>query len=274
MRDIKNLGVLQGELLVFGGPYSNLQALEALKVVAEEKGISSDRIICTGDILGYCAQPNEAIEFIRDWGIYGIAGNVELQVRNDEDACGCNFEEGSRCDLFSKSWYPYVQQTIKQVNKEWLYELPEFAAFEYAGKAVFVLHGGLTDTSQFVFKSTPWDTKKEIIEEVNEDVVIAGHCGLPFNSTQNGKHWLNPGVIGMPANDGTARVWYMTLNDEDGVFSFEHHALEYDYQKAAELMKEKQLPASYAETLSNGIWDNMEILNEEERQKQGVRIDF
>ena len=35
------------------------------------------------------------------------------------------------------------------------------------------------------------------------DGLVAGHCGLPFTQTIDGRLWHNPGVIGMPANDGT-----------------------------------------------------------------------
>jgi hypothetical protein len=33
------------------------------------------------------------------------------------------------------------------------------------------------------------------------------------------KRWINPGVIGMPANDGTERVWFLTMDcNEDAKF--------------------------------------------------------
>ena len=83
--------------LFFGGSYSNLHALETLKSIADELSITSDRIYHTGDIVGYCAFPEETISFVRDWNIHVIAGNVEIQLREGEDDCGCNFEEGSRC---------------------------------------------------------------------------------------------------------------------------------------------------------------------------------
>ncbi|MBU2046948.1 MAG: metallophosphoesterase, partial [Bacteroidetes bacterium] len=97
---IKDLGTLNGKIMVFGGVYSNLQALEAIKELAFADGISSKNIICTGDIVAYCAQPKECITLIKDWGIHCIAGNVELNLVNDIDHCGCNFEDGRRCDTF------------------------------------------------------------------------------------------------------------------------------------------------------------------------------
>ena len=60
---------------------------------------------CTGDIVGYCAQPEETIHRFIDWGAHTIIGNVELQLRNRNIDCGCDFKKGSKCDGFSKLWY-------------------------------------------------------------------------------------------------------------------------------------------------------------------------
>ncbi|MEL6557590.1 MAG: metallophosphoesterase family protein [Bacteroidota bacterium] len=269
----QELGRKSGEMLIFGGVYSNLQALEKLHAIATESNILPENIICTGDIVGYCAQPDESLRFIREWGVHSITGNVELQIRNGDESCGCNFDEGTRCDMFSRNWYPFAYQAVSDEMKTWLQDMPEFIRFEYAGKKGVVLHGGLTDVSQFIFKSTEWSIKQQILTETNADFILAGHCGLPFADTLENKHWLNAGVIGMPANDATDRVWYMKLNDENG-FEYSHHAFAYDHQEAARLMNEQSLPMSYAKTLSTGIWDNCEILPDEETALQGARIEF
>ena len=269
-KDIGNLA--GGKLLVFGGSYSNYQALQGLRALADAEGIAANRVICTGDLLGYCAQPNETVALIREWGIHCIAGNVELQIRDEEDDCGCNFGEDSQCDLDSRNWYPYTQRTLLPEHKAWLHTLPEFLRFRYAGKKVFVLHGGLLNTSQFIFESTQWPVKSEIFEATGAEVILSGHCGLPFHSVQAERYWLNPGVIGMPANDGTTRVWYMVLEAQEGGFAFAHRAFEYDYATASQHMREAGLPGTYAQTLLDGLWNNNDILPEAETALQGVRI--
>ncbi|MEH6406960.1 MAG: metallophosphoesterase, partial [Leeuwenhoekiella sp.] len=56
-KKIENIGQLSGKVLLFGGVYSNLQALEKLKNIAENLGILPENCLSTGDIVGYCAQP-------------------------------------------------------------------------------------------------------------------------------------------------------------------------------------------------------------------------
>lgn len=268
---MKSLGNIKGKILVFGGVYSNFQALESLKAYANKTGIPPQNIFCTGDVAGYCAQPEECVQLVKSWGINCIAGNVELQLASGEDDCGCDFDEGSRCDVFSRQWYPYAQSRLSSDSIQWMKSLPEHLSFNYYGKKVVMVHGSYSGTSDFIFKSTPWEEKLKHFKATGADIILAGHCGLPFKDEKDGFQWLNAGVIGMPANDGETAVWFMEMNENLDV---KHHQLEYDQKTANRLMVENKLPAAYAKTLLTGIWDNCEILPEAETNQQGKSIAF
>lgn len=263
---------MEGPILVFGGVYSNFQALEAMYEKATQLGLAPTQIICTGDIIGYCAQPEACIQFIKKWGIHAIAGNVELSIREEEEDCGCNFNEGSRCDLFSKQWFPFAQAALSLDSRKWIASLPTFLRFSFKEKQVLVLHGSYFNTSEFIFQSTNWPIKERNFAATSAEVICAGHCGLPFIDAKEGKTWFNSGVIGMPANDGTPRVWYGKLSARGGGLHFEICTLTYDHALAAQKMQENPLPLSYAKTLVNGIWDNCEILPESETKNQGKQL--
>lgn len=268
----KHIGKLSGKILIFGGVYSNYQALIALIAFAEKENILPENIICTGDIVAYCAAPEKCLQTIKDWGIHTVLGNVEIQLRDDETDCGCNFNDNSRCDIFSKQWFPFAQQNTSEASKKWLESIPDHILFDYGDKKCLVLHGNLLETSGYVFRSTAWQTKLQNIEAANVDVILGGHSGLPFASKENGKYWLNSGVIGMPANDGKTNVWCMIMNDAP--FDYQHISIEYDFETAANQMEENGLPKAYSETLKSGIWDNCEILPDEETAAQGKVILF
>ncbi|MEM1319706.1 MAG: metallophosphoesterase family protein [Bacteroidota bacterium] len=269
----KSIGELKGRLLAFGGVYSNLQALEQLQQIAEDWQIPPSHILCTGDVVGYCAEPEASVQAIREWGIHCIAGNVEIQLREGEADCGCDFRDGSRCDTFSRQWYPYAQTRLSRSAIEWMQELPDFLRFRFADREAMVVHGSFHHTSEYVFASTPWAVKQRNFVDTHTQVILAGHCGLPFQQQRGNCHWLNPGVIGMPANDGTVRVWYMILEAEAaGEWRYAHQAFFYDHRQAAKRMRAQGLPESYAQTLETGIWDNCEILPREETEMQGVQL--
>ena len=271
-KKIKHLGKKSGKLLLFGGVYSNLQALTQLKSIAENEGISPENCICTGDLTGYCSQPEETIQLFRAWGALSIAGNVALQLASDSENCGCDFKAGGRCDGFSKMWFPFTKGNLSKESLRWIADLPEYISFNYSDKKATVVHGTYGAVSEFIFKSNATTQKIKCFEDTGSDLIIAGHCGLPFNQTIQEKTWLNPGVIGMPANDGTTRVWYMILETIEDEIKYTHRSFEYDYKTAQQGMFKNHLPEAYAETLSSGLWDNMEILPELEKMAQGIPI--
>ncbi len=268
----RHLGTLTGKLLVFGGSYSNLQALTELQRIASRLSIVPQNIICTGDVVGYCAQPEESVQLVKHWGIHCISGNVEQNIVSGEDDCGCNYAEGGRCDLFSRTWFPYAVRSLSAESVKWMAKLPRHLTFDYAGKSVAVVHGSPTDVSEYIFKSTSWSTKEKHLQATQSEVILAGHAGLPFSDVDDNLSWLNAGVIGMPANDGTPRVWYLLLDDTDEKFSYSFESFTYDNVLANQLMLENSLPDAYAKTLLTGIWDNCEILPEAEKAAQGVAL--
>lgn len=273
-KQTKSLGELTGKLLVFGGVYSNLQALTQMKLIAEEEGIPASNIICTGDIVAYCAQPEECVQTIKEWGIHSIAGNVEIQLREGLEDCGCNFESGTTCNILSNQWYPYAQSKLSSDAIDWMQGLPDFISFSYSNRKVRVVHGSIKETAQYIFKSSPWKIKQEVLQDANADMIIAGHCGLPFVDEHDDKIWLNPGVIGMPANDSTTDVWYAILDYTGEGLKYELHRMSYDHQLASQLMEINRLPQEYSKTLISGIWDNCDILPEVETQAQGIKIEL
>ena len=97
----QDLGQLNGPIVLFGGPYSNLQALYALFDRARALGVGPDRMICTGDVVAYCADAHAVSGRMQDSGIAVVAGNCEKQLAAGAMDCGCGFEDGSACDLLS-----------------------------------------------------------------------------------------------------------------------------------------------------------------------------
>ena len=223
-------------------------------------------------MVGYCAQPEDSVQLVKAWGIHCISGNVEQNIVSGEDDCGCNYAEGGRCDLFSRTWFPFAARSLSADSLQWMAELPRHLAFNYVGKSVAIVHGSPAHVSEYVFESTSWATKEEHFRAIDSEIILAGHAGLPFADVRNHYCWLNAGVIGMPANDGTPRVWYLLLDDADGRLSYSLEFFTYDNTLANRLMLERELPDAYAKTLLTGIWDNCEILPEAEKSRQGFAL--
>ena len=267
-----HLGSFDQPVLIFGGPYGNLQATSAMRSLAEKAMIPPERIICTGDMTAYCAQPRETVSLIRDWGVHCIQGNLEAQLGTEADHCGCNFSPESSCDRLSQDWYSFTQQEMDVDQCEWFQTLPEHLRFYLNGVSCVVVHGAFSNMSRFVFESTPWSLKEAELDQAEASVLIGGHSGLPFSQVENGRLWCNAGVIGMPANDGTSRGWYAILEPAGEGIKCSHFSFSYDHQEAAELMAKRSLPVEYQKSLLSGIWHSCDILPEAETQAQGIQL--
>ena len=147
-------------LLVFGGPYGNLQATTALRRAAASRRIPTDRILCTGDVIAYGADPQATVDLIRDWGVAVVMGNCEESLGFDAEDCGCGFAEGTVCDDLSAAWFAYCRQAVDGEAKAWMRSLPRRVRLVLGGRALVAIHGGATDISRFVFASTD-DAVKE-----------------------------------------------------------------------------------------------------------------
>ncbi|MGI9407427.1 MAG: metallophosphoesterase family protein [Hyphomicrobiaceae bacterium] len=258
-------------ILVFGGPYSNLQATRAMRMEAGRLGIPPEHMICTGDVVAYCAHPVETIAEIRNWGVHVIAGNCEQQLAAGADDCACGFDEGSACDVLSKGWYDYANRRIGLEDRTWMAGLPEDAWFTWAGRRFRVVHGACDETSRFVFASES-NVIEEQLARCAAGIVIAGHSGLPFGQRVAERFWINAGVIGQPANDGTPDGWYGILNRRVDGITFSLHRLSYNAEPASQAVLAAGYADPYGDTLLSGVWPNHDILPEAETAATGVPL--
>jgi predicted phosphodiesterase len=267
--DSIDLGILDGPVLVFGGPYSNLEATEALLAQANSLGIPSSRILCTGDVAAYCADAQATVERIRGAGIAVVQGNCEDSLGSDAEDCGCGFEAGSACDSLSGQWYAHARQTLDADAKKWMASLPRHITFTLAGRRLAAIHGGVEHANRFLFASTAEADLADELDAAGVEGIVAGHCGLPFTRLVGTRLWHNAGVIGLPANDGTPRVWYGLLTPKTKGITVEKRPLEYDHGTTARKMIRYGLPRGYAEALSNGLWPSLDVLPATERNATG-----
>ena len=272
-------------LLSFGGVYGNLQALNALANAAAFSPGSSDSsdspdspparaTICTGDLAAYCADGAAVCAKMRTQFANAIIvrGNCERAIAADDGECGCGFAPGSACDRLSAQWYPHAKKSISPADKKWMGALPSRVLLQFGGRKIAVIHAAADSDNRFIFASDSADDKRAIIDSLGADAVIAGHSGIPFTQNIGGKIWHNSGALGMPANDGTPRVWYAEWNRESGGIRISHRALKYDFRTAQSAMRAAGLSAAYRTALQSGIWPSDDVLPPPERAQQGKSI--
>lgn len=270
---MSKLGNFTRKILIFGGPYSNLAATEAMRNHAEELGVCADRVICTGDIVAYCAEPRQTIDLIRDWGIHVVMGNCEEAFAYSEADCGCGFLPDSSCSTLALRWYQYADRQVTRAQRDWMRDLPRSIEFTMAESCFKTVHASLSSINEFVFASSNASSKLSQICEAAVDVIIGGHSGIPFGQQLEASLWLNAGVIGMPANDGGSHGWYMLIEPLDEAIEISWHRLDYDYIASQQSTIAAGM-SEYGEALGNGLWPATDILPETELQQTGQALDL
>ena len=255
---VQDFGHFDTAPILFGGPYSNLQALEALAEI-----VGDGPAICTGDVVAYGADPAACVVLFQGKGWPVVAGNCERQIAEGADDCGCGFEVGTACDLASRGWYPQALAACDDNTRRWMGALPDIGVFQTRGRRYAVIHGGTHQINRFIW---PSDDDAVFLEEIgfvrdavgHVDGVIAGHCGIAFHRHIDGCDWINAGVIGLPPHDGRVETRYATLKDGQAVF----HRLSYEHDQARAQMEAVGLIQGYQETLTTGIWPSEDVLPE------------
>jgi uncharacterized radical SAM superfamily Fe-S cluster-containing enzyme len=256
-------------VLVFGGCYSNLQATRALLLEARRLDVAPGRMICTGDVIAYGADPRATLALIRDAGIATIMGNCEEALAASAEDCGCGFAPGSACDQLSAAWFAYASREVDAADRRWMAALPRRIDLLFGRRRVAVVHGAPTRINRFIFASA---ADHEVADEIalsDADGVIGGHCGLPFTRQIGSLLWHNSGAIGLPANDGTPRGWYSLLIPCGDDVEIRHLPLRYDHIAASRAIHLAGLPPDYAQTMESGIWPSFDVLPPEEQACSG-----
>jgi predicted phosphodiesterase len=148
-------------------------------------------------------------------------------------------------------------------------ELPEQARIDIASRRLLLCHGSPRRVNEFLWESACSDAFLERLCDTHEaDVILCTHTGLHWHrALPSGRHVVNVGALGRPANDGRTEVWYATL-ELDGDVRVEFRPLRYDHQRLAHEMEDEALPPEFVETIRTGWWTTcLENLPARERRR-------
>ena len=253
-------------LAAFGGVYSNLPALEA--VLADVARAGPDHAWCLGDVGGFGPHPDRALARLVASDVPTVQGNYDDSVGNDRDDCACGYTD-PRDAHFAQLGYDYTVRNTSSPHKAWLKALPPHARLQLGGRRVLMCHGSPRQVNEFLWESTCSDAFLEwLCETWQADVLLCGHTGLPWHrALDSGRHVVNVGAIGRPANDGRRDVSY-ALVEIDGDVNVTFPPVAYDAETLAGEMSDERLPQEFVDTILTGWWTTcLENLPAKERRR-------
>ncbi len=215
---------------VIGDIHGNLGALRVALVELERAEV--DRVLVTGDLVGYGPQPNECVETIASLDTICVAGNHDLIV--------LDLLTDDRCIELARASLRWTRRVLAPAARAYLAALPLRASTE---DGVVVAHGSLDDPQEYVTSSA--NAVRELgrlrSEHPSPRCLVLGHTHRPASFDANGVRirpdsrgvltlpsgpvLLNPGAVGQ-SRELRARARLLVLDLDQGTASY--RALRYD----------------------------------------------
>jgi diadenosine tetraphosphatase ApaH/serine/threonine PP2A family protein phosphatase len=254
-------------IAVFGGVYSNAHALAATLDDARRRDV--DAVYCLGDVGGFGPHPDRAVALLRDSRAVTIQGNYDAAVAGGAADCGCGYTD-PRDNHFARLSYAYTLAHTSTEHRRWLGTRPSSLRLRLGPLTALLCHGSPRAVSEFLWESTtPDGMLASMLDESGAELLLCTHSGLTWHrALGDGRHAVNVGVIGRPANDGRPNVWYTLLTHGGGGLEVEFVPLAYDHGALAREMEAEGLPSEFVDTVRTGWWTTcLEVLPAKERAR-------
>lgn len=228
--------------------HSNIEALKS--VISDIETRNVDRIISTGDLVGYLPYPNEVIDYFKKYSIESVIGNNDKKVSEHVFDPKC-LETKTGKEIQSGGSLLFTSKTITEDNRAYLRKLPERIILEIDGMKLLFVHGSPRAIDEYLYEEDD-ELLETFSEKIEEDVLVFGHTHIPFHKIVNNKHFINAGSVGKPKH-GNASSTYVVIDVEDGNISAEIFYVTYDISElCAEIRKNRMIADHLIDNITNG----------------------
>lgn len=216
--------------------HSNIHALEI--VLEEIERYSPDTIMCLGDVVGYCAHPNECCRRVRKVSSYCIAGNHDRAALT---------RDVLRMNPYAAAAALWSANQLDEESRSYISSLSASASFDDGDSCVVCgYHGSDTDPDEYVYEES---VDEDILTRSGADAVFLGHTHVPYKRSFAAGIVGNPGSVGQP-RDGDPRASFALFDTK--LRDFDIVRIEYDTKQASESILRAGLPMILASRLAVG----------------------
>ena len=241
------------KFIIFSDIHSNLESLQSFCRVTES--VLHDKKVCLGDIVGYNADPNPVVEWVRDKTDFALAGNHDYSVLNKTDPNYLN-PAAYQASLWTR-------RNLTNSNKDFLNTLP----IEKEEDGIYWVHSSPFEPKKWHYVSTKKSAEKNF-NYFDQAICFVGHSHLPviFEKNKNNKVYshdttkeeldpesryiINVGSLGQPrdGNPDPVFVFYDSVSHIVKFFRFS-----YDLFSTQQKIIACGLPYILADRLRKGL---------------------
>ncbi len=248
-------------VLILSDVHANIEALDA--VLEDAPREEFERLLVLGDLVGYGASPNEAVD-----RVYTLKPDILIRGNHDKVASGV--EEPLHFNEVAAAAARWTLETLTDVNRTRVAELPMGPAS--FSDEVEVCHGTPYDEDVYVFNQ---DDALRALAAASSRICFFGHTHLPVSFSQTAdpgslrvvvpelgaadptvikldpdrQYLINPGSVGQP-RDGDPRAAYGIYDPSEELV--ELHRVPYRVDLAQDKIEAAGLPNSLSRRLGIG----------------------
>lgn len=244
--------------LIFSDLHSNLESLEKFIQISET--IPHDQKVCLGDIVGYNADPNECVDWIRENVDIVLAGNHDYGVVGKTDTSYFNPYALQAC--------LWTRDELTERNAEYLRSL----SVKKEQNGILWVHSSPYEPNEWHYVNNQYDGEENFphfeaqwcfLGHSHKPVILEKQPGGLVEAIFGGTalHWeyelkpdcryiINVGSLGQP-RDGIPSPCFVVFDSDR--LSVEFQRYDYNISRTQEKILSKKLPAFLAERLSAGF---------------------
>ena len=200
------------KVALLGDIHGNHLALAAVLAAARKQG--AERLLVTGDLVGYYFWPREVLELLKPWDMAVVRGNHEdmlAAARKQPDLLG-------QVDKQYGTGLRVALETLSSRQLDWLENLRHPQNIEIDGCRILLCHGSPWDVDIYIYPDAE-STLLEKCADTGHDWIDLGHTHYPMEHRVGNTTIVNPGSVGQPRNRKPGAHWAL-LNTQSRKLSF------------------------------------------------------
>jgi predicted phosphodiesterase len=242
--------------LIVSDLHANREALDAVLQQADGR---YDQAICCGDLVGYGADPNPVVDWVR--------GNCKVTVRGNHDKACTGLDDLEWFNPVARAAAVWTQENLTQQNAEWTRALPHGPVMV---EDFQIVHGSPFDEDEYVLAA---DEAGQAFGYLERRLAFFGHTHvqggfiwnqsrvetIPRTAPRSDRqvmeidpccaYMINPGSLGQP-RDGDPRAAYALYDSGSGMLTY--FRVRYDIESAQKKIRDAGLPTILADRLQVG----------------------
>lgn len=238
--------------LIFSDLHGNLESLQAFRQISET--IDHDKKVFLGDLVGYCADPNACVEWVRENTDIVLGGNHDFAVVGKTDPSYFNPQAYQSCI--------WTRLELTRENKDFLMTLP----CEIEKDGVYWVHSSPFEPENWHYVNDREDGKinfdhfsgplcflghshRPVVIEMRPDGKIRDHFPSSWDIQPEYRYIINVGSLGQP-RDGNPKPAFVIFDSSAGTVEFRRY--DYDFAATQRKIRDNGLPPPLADRLAMG----------------------